>query len=320
MPRWPPESAGFSTAGTPTVSSAARALSRSRAPAKRGCGTPASASVRRIAILCVIRCAVSVPIPGRPSASATAATTGTARSAETVSTPSTSWRRADLGDGRDVGEVDRLGHVGQRRGRARPGSGRPRRRGARAPSPAGSRGAGGGLRRRRGPSSRARDAIRSSAERETGRRRPARSGPTAERDARARAREDRSGPCVRGSRPRSSATSRLEPGISLQRGGGGTGPSGSSTAVRAAQAASGSGWSPPVGSHWSRQETESPLTPVGQTVTVRSISDSPTCLAASAAAAAYHAHQHESARRAPLQPASRRRARAEPGHEEAERA
>ena len=32
---------------------------------------------------------VSVPIPGNPSASATAATTGTARSAETVRTPST---------------------------------------------------------------------------------------------------------------------------------------------------------------------------------------------------------------------------------------
>ena len=57
-------------------SSARAALGRSRAPAKRGCGTPASASVRRIAILCVIRCAVSVPIPGSPSASATAATTG----------------------------------------------------------------------------------------------------------------------------------------------------------------------------------------------------------------------------------------------------
>ena len=56
-------------------------------------GTPASASVRRIATLCVIRCAVWVPIPGRPSASATAATTGTARSAETVRTPSTAWRR-----------------------------------------------------------------------------------------------------------------------------------------------------------------------------------------------------------------------------------
>ena len=34
-----------------------------------------------------------MPIPGSPSASATAATTGTARSAETVRTPSTAWRR-----------------------------------------------------------------------------------------------------------------------------------------------------------------------------------------------------------------------------------
>ena len=42
----------------------------------------------RIAILCVIRCAVSTPIPGSPRASATAATTGTARSALTVITPS----------------------------------------------------------------------------------------------------------------------------------------------------------------------------------------------------------------------------------------
>ena len=41
-----------------------------------------------MATLCVIRCAVSMPMPGSPRASATAATTGTARSAETVSTPS----------------------------------------------------------------------------------------------------------------------------------------------------------------------------------------------------------------------------------------
>ena len=84
----------------------------SRAPAKRGCGTPASASVRRIAILCVIRCAVSVPIPGSPSASATAATTGTARSAETVEDAVDGVPSADLGDRGDVGEVDDLAHVG----------------------------------------------------------------------------------------------------------------------------------------------------------------------------------------------------------------
>src|SRR3954447_25255773 len=88
-PRWPPESAGLRTAGNPTVCAAAYASCRSRAAAKRGCGTPASARRRRMATLCVIRWAVSVPIPGSPRASATAATTGTARSAETVRTPST---------------------------------------------------------------------------------------------------------------------------------------------------------------------------------------------------------------------------------------
>ena len=92
-PRCPPLSAGFSTAGKPTSSPARRVSDSVRTAAKRGCGTPASASRRRIATLCVIRCAVSMPIPGRPRASATAATTGTARSAETVSTPS-SCRRA----------------------------------------------------------------------------------------------------------------------------------------------------------------------------------------------------------------------------------
>ena len=50
----------------------------------------------RIAILCVIRCAVSTPIPGSPRASATAATTGTARSALTVITPSSLIRAVAL--------------------------------------------------------------------------------------------------------------------------------------------------------------------------------------------------------------------------------
>src|SRR5262245_55566329 len=90
MPRWPPESAGLSTAGKPTSSAASRRSAIVRRAAKRGCGTPTSASRRRIATLCVMRCAVSAPIPGSPRASATAATTGTARSAETVSTPSSS--------------------------------------------------------------------------------------------------------------------------------------------------------------------------------------------------------------------------------------
>ena len=91
----------------------ARPRRGARTAAKRGCGTPASASVRRIATLCVIRCAVSVPIPGRPSASATAATTGTARSAETVSTPSTRVPARRLAHRVEVGEVDHLGGVGR---------------------------------------------------------------------------------------------------------------------------------------------------------------------------------------------------------------
>ena len=109
MPRWPPESAGFSTAGTPVVSSAAcRSLSR----AQRGERRLRHAALREAGAAsppCASSGARSrVPIPGRPSASATAATTGTARSADTVSTPSTSCRRADVGDGLDVGEVDDL--------------------------------------------------------------------------------------------------------------------------------------------------------------------------------------------------------------------
>src|SRR3954447_24368008 len=92
-PRWPPESAGFSTAGNPTSSAARRRSDVVRTAANRGCGTPASARRRRIATLCVIRCAVSPPIPGSPGASATGATSGTARSALTVRTPS-SFRRA----------------------------------------------------------------------------------------------------------------------------------------------------------------------------------------------------------------------------------
>ena len=87
-PRCPPLSTGFSTAGKPTSSTARRVSDSVRTAANRGCGTPASARRRRIAVLCVIRCAVSAPIPCRPRASATAATTGTARSSATVSTPS----------------------------------------------------------------------------------------------------------------------------------------------------------------------------------------------------------------------------------------
>ena len=58
IPRWPPESAGFSTAGKPTSATARWRSERMRSAAKRGCGTPASASARRIATLWVMRCAV----------------------------------------------------------------------------------------------------------------------------------------------------------------------------------------------------------------------------------------------------------------------
>ena len=51
-------------------------------------------------------------MPGRPSASATAATTGTARSAETVRTPSTEWRRPTSVTAATSREIDGLAHVG----------------------------------------------------------------------------------------------------------------------------------------------------------------------------------------------------------------
>ena len=84
----------------------------SEPPRTAAAARPSSAKARRITILCVIRCATAVPIDGSPRRSVTAATTGTARSAETVSAPSTAWRRATSVDRVDVGEVDRLGDVG----------------------------------------------------------------------------------------------------------------------------------------------------------------------------------------------------------------
>ena len=88
-----------------------------RIDAKGGCGTPASASASRIASLCVIRYAVSVPIPGSPSVSATAATTGTARSAEHSQDAVHSVPTANLGHRRDVGEVDDGGDIRRREAR-----------------------------------------------------------------------------------------------------------------------------------------------------------------------------------------------------------
>ena len=104
----------------------------------------------RIAILLVIPCATSRPIPGRPSSSATAATTGTARSDATVITPSTAVRGGRPRRPRPRRGSRRPPPRRRARARARPRCGRRRRRARRAPSRARARGAGGVPRRRRG--------------------------------------------------------------------------------------------------------------------------------------------------------------------------
>ena len=96
-PRWPPESAGFEHRREADLVGGAPALGERRAPRRSAAAArPRRRAGARIATLCVIRCAVSTPIPGRPRASATAATTGTARSALTVSTPSSLMRAVAL--------------------------------------------------------------------------------------------------------------------------------------------------------------------------------------------------------------------------------
>ena len=115
--RCPPESTGFRTAGNETTASAASMSASERRLAYGGCGSSLAPSVSRIARLCVRRCAVFVPIPGRPSSSATAATTGTARSADTVSTPSTPTRRATSITSATVVKSTTSGDVGRRKAR-----------------------------------------------------------------------------------------------------------------------------------------------------------------------------------------------------------
>ena len=92
MPRCPPESTGFRTAGKAI---AAHASSTSVSAAKttyRGCGTPNIASLPRIEALSVMTFATSRPIPGSPSRAAIAAAGGTARSVETARMPCTPRR------------------------------------------------------------------------------------------------------------------------------------------------------------------------------------------------------------------------------------
>ena len=154
-PRCPPESTGLRTAGRPTVSSAARPSVRPRTAANGGCGMPSSASVRRITIL--LRHAVGDVRPdrGQPEPLAHGGDDrhgpvgGDGQRAVDVragvrppSTASTSAKSTTSGD------------VGHLRARARPRSGRPRRREGPARAPARSRGAGGAPRRRRGRSTR----------------------------------------------------------------------------------------------------------------------------------------------------------------------
>ena len=111
-PRCPRGRPASAPPGTRPRRPRARVSDSVRTAAKRGCGTPASASRRRIATLCVIRCALSTPIPGSPRASATAATTGTARSARDGEHAVDLQPRRRLQHRRDVGEVDDLRDVG----------------------------------------------------------------------------------------------------------------------------------------------------------------------------------------------------------------
>ena len=94
------------------------------APLRERCGPRRSAAAARrrrragarIATLCVIRCAVSTPIPGSPRASATAATTGTARSARHREHAVELQPRDRLQHRADVGEVDDAARCRPRRG------------------------------------------------------------------------------------------------------------------------------------------------------------------------------------------------------------
>ena len=144
-PRWPPESAGLSTAGKPTVS-AARA--RSWSVAHRGEPRLRHAvrrrSARRIATLCVIRCATS----RRRSRAARAPRRPRRRRAPRGRPRRSSRRRRRAGarprSRASTSEKSTTSATSAASSPARPACGRRRRRAGRAPAPAGSRAAGGG--------------------------------------------------------------------------------------------------------------------------------------------------------------------------------
>ncbi len=113
MPRCPPESAGLRTAGSPTVfERPPRPLASERTAANGGCGTPSSANARRITILLRIRWATL----GADRRQAEAL--GHRRDDRHGAVGRDRQRAVDrvapghLGDRVDVGEVDRLGDVG----------------------------------------------------------------------------------------------------------------------------------------------------------------------------------------------------------------
>ena len=151
--RWPPESAGFRTAGSGTSASAASTSADERTAAKGGCGTPALGEGLPHEQL------VRHPVCGLDP---------DAREPELVGDSGDDRYGPICGDGHhpvdvvpptdlrhslDVREVDELADVRRLEAECVSGCGRPRRRGGRALAPAGSRGAGDARLRRRGRSS-----------------------------------------------------------------------------------------------------------------------------------------------------------------------
>ena len=158
-PRWPPESAGLSTAGKPTVSAAGAASRRARTAANRGCGTPPSRELpaHRDLVRHQVRGLRADPRAGR-------APPRPRRRSEPPGRRTRSVRRRPRAGARPRSRPRRRRSRRprpRRRAAARPrrGSGRRRRRAARAASRAGSRAAGGAPRRRRERSSLAGDAT-----------------------------------------------------------------------------------------------------------------------------------------------------------------
>ena len=102
----------MSTAGSPTVFSARRPSASERTAANGGCGTPSSANARRITILLRIRCATAradrrqAEALGHRRDDGDRAVGGDGQRAVDRVAP------GDLGHRVDVGEVDRLGDVG----------------------------------------------------------------------------------------------------------------------------------------------------------------------------------------------------------------